>query len=421
MTYMNNLYSARLFTLYAICLVAPLGNMTKFAYLIDDEKRGITLFLVILLISLTFIEIIKKGKFRNWICGVFFLLFLFFAWLGGFTISDQNTNSQIMILFGYATVTYCVFSLKLGEKEVGNIINILIFSLIMVASLSLINYFYFSSLLFVNDISTTWYSGDERINLQGPYHSRSSFSSYIIIGYSLVLGKLLFSNNKKEIAFLLFGLILILWSSILTHSRSLLIAEFIVFLYYLFFFWTFSDKKNTKEKLYIGLAILILSIIVIMFLEQPRNTITYLYNALNLQNIISSDSDMLRIKIIISSFDELKNNIFGVGFSRINIEGWKYATNPHNNIVSLIRAGGVFGSICIVAFFYPIITMLIKPVSRKALLISSVILGWAIIGMAHVNLSHLIIWVLFGLLFDMHSKKQEVVVSLDKKVMSPGQ
>jgi hypothetical protein len=388
------LYKIRVFLLYLIGISISLGEYARFFEFLG-QNRGLSFSFSVVLIFLTLIYSIIARKIFKVPGALYFIVFLNITAIGALSVDDNNNTYNIIIQYlGYLTVTYCVYALNLNHKQ------ILIFVFLSVASLvlSLLVAQNYPNLIYI-DTSAMEFKEHKLGNFQGHFSSRTSFSSHAIMAYALSLGMLFYCQNKYKFFWLVLVIIL-LKLSFESHSRSLFLGEFIILLY----FSILNISYLNTYKLIIGFAIFIT---IILSTNNPMTIhIMAIIENFQLEKITNNSGDLLRMKALTSTWADLQSHFFGMGFSRINIEGWKYPASPHNNFVMLLRAGGFLGFAFAIAFLYPIFILYFKKNNEIISILLAALLGWSIIGLAHVNFSSILAWIIFGMILSL--KKQNI-------------
>lgn len=218
--------------LVLVILVILAGQLARFSLpsggsIVLNDFLIPLIFFVWLLIKLRKKEIPIYKNPLNWPLGLFILIAVFSLLLNWtqFLPSEILQSSAYLLRFiGYALVFYLVLDSVQEERTFQKFYSLAIWLGLLFAFLGFLQLVFIPSFEFM-----TKYGWDPHLNrLLSTFFDPNYAGGFLVLVCSLVLGRMLFAENKGEKGVLFFAFLFLLLAIVLTYSRSTYLAFIIV-------------------------------------------------------------------------------------------------------------------------------------------------------------------------------------------------
>jgi hypothetical protein len=323
---------------------------------------------------------------------ILFYLFVISALLSTILTSDAALDESYLVLksAGYFLITLTIAGMNVTNGEAKSIIQLFLCSLIAVLALSLASY---TGIHIVGGKFSSEYIFDSA-GLKGPYQSRTIMSKYISLGLPVVV---LAGMTRRVTAriFWLAGTIIVFIASVLTLSRGLYVAVFIVLATLII---PYSSRWSENHSALLSGLVGLCAVAVFIFRSEVSVTV-----ADRLLGTLTVGSDagglMTRYRIFKSTLQDLPSHIFGFGFTRVTVHSLDRAFNPHNLLLVMIRGAGVVGVACYLLIVVRSLCGLFRfHFASPQFFLAASLMSWITYGFTHATMNMLMSWVFLGLL-----------------------
>ena len=293
------------------------------------EGRGLSTLLAMFIIILgTLGNFFSKGLSRL-LNGSLFLIFLLFA-LVGTVISGQIDRlfSNLVSLVSYFFIVAIIVGLNPTKERVDGFIKTLLFSTSFMCLISLVDYLGIISIENFNQgnsvisVGNTWVK-----DLTGPHEIRTHLGVHIslIIFLPLIyfdLGKKSFFQKTCWLALF----ILLLSVTLLSHSRTIILALLAGFVYFIYY------RRGAYFNLTNMILFLLLGVCLFNLISFGNNDfIASINSRLDFSNSIET-SDKIRYYAFIATLKDIAVNPLGAGFSLPYIDEISSYKDVHNSL-----------------------------------------------------------------------------------------
>lgn len=380
---------------------------------ITGEGRGLSTIISIIIIILGVLSNnLLKGiyKLSNYFSFTIFITLSFF----GTMLSDQPDNAvtSTISFITYFSLIFIIVGFNPDKKKIRDFILCLVGSTSLMALLSLVDYIGVFPIPNFNQANSLILSEDSWVkDLTGPFQIRTHMAIHLSL--IIFLPILYFDKSSKSIfrkTFWLILFILILTVSFLTHSRTILLAGFFGFIYYLLYI-------KTRFKVSYLMLFLVLGVFSYTVFEKNNNLFTTaIKSRLDVSNS-SETSDWLRYYAFEATLEDVLKSPIGAGFSKPYIDQVNAHKDVHSSITFVLRSGGFVGFFALLYFFYPVFKKIIsRDISEDDIFIFLPIICLFFFGFFHTAIQVTTFWVLMGFAFNSIYNDKNEELSLKRKI-----
>jgi len=328
---------------------------------------------------------------------------IFYVFLLAVTLATLlNTQAKVKSIgfatkiTGYWIIIFSVIGMKIEREEVYAVIVSFLSALTAVCIISILNYYDLSKFGIAYADERSFVEKGQIVNsLTGPHHNRTSFARHISIALPVVL--FVSAKNKMRRYFFVFVSAILIFSSLLTLSRTVYFSLTLVLAYVTFSSIRFIKKYSISVLRYV--IPFILSIVLLSVGSEVLEDVYKRASTLNPNEVVNSHADMARIYALRNTLVDLYSNPIGLGFERVYVEGKPDPINAHNTFTTTIRAAGIFGFLFYIGIMFSAIYRYEK--SSKKMIQRFLVVSFfssIVYGIAHGNLINLFFWIFYGFL-----------------------
>lgn len=379
-----------------ICLISPWGRIFHFNALSINMVLGFG----ILVYGVATGRIFYGFKVYHYMFFLFFfnlLATLATLYHSGF---DEDLNHALKYFY-YGFVTLICSSIPITDKKVDRALVIYFISSFLMCIVSLVDYYNIFKVPGFN----TWMDGamartlSNTLGVSGPFETRTGIANYLCISVPIGV-HCFFTRTGRSRYFYAFASLVVVLTCLLSLSRGLYPSILCTFLLYTFrFYKTQSAARATIywRSLFLLVILVFGSYYLIRQSSQLHSTLMTRVTSLDVEQVTSSDADMLRVWAFQQTVRDLMESPFGMGYSTVLL--WTgERKNPHNVFTMLLRVAGFLGVIFIVSFITPYIK---RSWTRKddpvLSCLNTVFISFLLYGMTHHILGTLLFWIFLGL------------------------
>jgi len=341
-------------------------------------------------------------KINYWLIFIVYLILATF-----FAVDISKAFSNVIILLIYILTFIIVKDIKFNNISLSSLIYSIFLGAFFSTLLTIVDFVGLFDFPRVNEgIAEVGYEFGIYKSASGTFTRRSAMGIYfaLLIPLGIVISVFEAKKNIYSRLFIVFTTIFMIITILLTHNRASIISAFLSVFFIIILFY-----KTEVINIYIIIKVLLFLCIAIglIYLFFPSLFIIY-RNLLGLgveKSIEVNSSDMLRVELFNFTINSLILNPIGNGLTLIS--GFKEYTliDSHGTYTQFIWAGGLFGLIFYPYIFITIIrTCYLRVISGqqmnkiKFLGISTAILSWFFVGMAHTAYGIGLAWIFLGIM-----------------------
>lgn len=387
--------------LYLLVLIYPWGRFFDKLFFSAGEQgaKGISTLVILLIVVLgIFSRDFASGAIK--VQRKIFLLVFFALTLISTVLSDtpEKLSSDFINLVVYFLLIFVIVGTKPSFREITKIVKLLLFSTVLMALCSLLDYLNFISIPHFNkSISNVFVDDSFVFDLTGPFQIRTDLAYHIAL---ISILPLLFIFLRKQILLSKVGYILMFMILVVTayfsNTRSIFLSLVLSICYFIVL-----QIKSFKGIKFIT-ALFFCAVILILATYNLQGE-----SGLFLRDL-GSQSDYTRLYAFKTTVYDVIKMPVGAGLGRPYIEEIRQYKDVHNSFTYLLRAGGFIGFISLLIFFFR--PLLKKIFSFNILLSESIIilpiLSLLIFGVFHTSIQVPTFWVLTGIAFSFHLEQK---------------
>lgn len=403
--------------LYALCFMAPLGALSRFWSTSEASVEaglnlipGPTTVIIVLMVAYGFLcQSVPRLIFRQKVWVLFFAFVGVTVFAAVFQLDAMNGCIRSAMFSVYALLMLFIVNLGLNERQMLNAVLCAACGMLLMLSLSIIDYYNIANVPLVNlrSFSLSIEGAGEGVSmrsLSGPFRSRSELSAFLSVLIPPCLGCALLNGVSwwKRLIFIAavgVGAFAVLVSA----SRAMYLALAVSLAYILFCF--LKGGRHAGRIVFISMLGVVAGGLVLLLNRDYYLMMVGRLSDLSIEHISYAEGDMVRLYALEETLKEMVTKPWGMGFTQVVLMGRSW--DVHSIFTEFIRAGGVIGMFIIVAFVVGV-----RKMARQAeanhlrFIFFSALVGCLVYNIAHSYWQVSVLWVLMGFYFTLLSRRR---------------